>query len=311
MRAAMVRAAAYFGPASAPWALLPLVVREQLAPGRRHVRLAAGADGRGRCHARACCCRRRGTDLRAATRAFSPRFVRARGMAVLALSRHWLPAAVAMLVFGVGWVAASSVAQGAAQLAAPPWVRSRALALYQLSSNGGIVVGSFFWGWLGTEVGLPDDHAGRAGAQRSAVGSSPGISTSMPSRPLPLPARRCRRRPRTWRPNSPSAMTARAAGSVNRSTTASTPAGSRSFSRPWPRCATCAAAAARSIWQLYEDVAHPDGWLEVWSVESWTDHLREAARMSEADRTTLAGRSPSTSANRRRRAAIWRCRRTG
>ena len=34
--------------------------------------------------------------------------------------------------------------------------------------------------------------------------------------------------------------------------------------------------AGAMFWQLYEDVAHPEGWLEVWSMESWTDHLREA-----------------------------------
>jgi hypothetical protein len=43
-----------------------------------------------------------------------------------------------------------------------------------------------------------------------------------------------------------------------------------------------------TFWQLYEDVAHPEGWLEQWSMESWTDHLREVGRLSEADRAVLA-----------------------
>jgi hypothetical protein len=42
------------------------------------------------------------------------------------------------------------------------------------------------------------------------------------------------------------------------------------------------------FWQLYEDVAHPEGWLEVWSVENWTDHLREVTRLSAEDRAALA-----------------------
>jgi hypothetical protein len=45
--------------------------------------------------------------------------------------------------------------------------------------------------------------------------------------------------------------------------------------------------AGAMIWQLYEDVADPDLWLEVWSMENWTDHLREAGRMSAADRDCL------------------------
>ncbi len=42
------------------------------------------------------------------------------------------------------------------------------------------------------------------------------------------------------------------------------------------------------FWQVYEDVAHPEGWLEVWSMENWTDHLREAMRLSDDDKQLLA-----------------------
>jgi hypothetical protein len=46
--------------------------------------------------------------------------------------------------------------------------------------------------------------------------------------------------------------------------------------------------AGAMFWQLYEDVAHPEGWMEVWSMESWTDHLREVTRLSDDDRAVLA-----------------------
>ena len=45
-------------------------------------------------------------------------------------------------------------------------------------------------------------------------------------------------------------------------------------------------------WRLYEDVAHPDGWMEVWAMPSWTDHLREAVRLSDDDRQVLAAVLP-------------------
>jgi Transmembrane secretion effector len=41
-------------------------------------------------------------------------------------------------------------------------------------------------------------------------------------------------------------------------------------------------------WRLYEDVAHPERWAEIWTMESWTEHLREATRLGEADRAILA-----------------------
>jgi hypothetical protein len=56
--------------------------------------------------------------------------------------------------------------------------------------------------------------------------------------------------------------------------------------------------AGARFWQLYEDVAHPEDWLEIWSMDSWNDHLRELGRLSEEDRTALAratafGRDPT------------------
>ena len=41
-------------------------------------------------------------------------------------------------------------------------------------------------------------------------------------------------------------------------------------------------------WRIYEDVAHPEGWMEVWSMQNWTDHLREAVRLSDDDKQALA-----------------------
>jgi Transmembrane secretion effector len=46
--------------------------------------------------------------------------------------------------------------------------------------------------------------------------------------------------------------------------------------------------AGALVWRLYEDVARPDHWTELWTMESWTEHLREEIRLDEADRTALA-----------------------
>ena len=43
-----------------------------------------------------------------------------------------------------------------------------------------------------------------------------------------------------------------------------------------------------ALWRLYEDVADPDRWVELWAVDSWHEHLREQSRLSEADRFVLA-----------------------
>jgi quinol monooxygenase YgiN len=41
-------------------------------------------------------------------------------------------------------------------------------------------------------------------------------------------------------------------------------------------------------WRLYEDVAHPERWVELWAIESWAEHLREAGRLTEGDLASLA-----------------------
>jgi quinol monooxygenase YgiN len=46
--------------------------------------------------------------------------------------------------------------------------------------------------------------------------------------------------------------------------------------------------AGALVWRLYEDVARPDRWIELWAMESWTDHLREAIRLDETGLAALA-----------------------
>jgi hypothetical protein len=43
-----------------------------------------------------------------------------------------------------------------------------------------------------------------------------------------------------------------------------------------------------ATWALYEDIAHPERWVELWSVESWTEHLREESRRTDWDSAALA-----------------------
>ena len=287
MRAAMLRSAAFFGPCSAPWALLPLVCVSSSIWGR-HVRRPARPDGVGGVTAgmllpQARMLLSRGNTVVVSTLCSLP------ASSSWPLSAHWPPAAVGMLLFGVGWVAASSVAQGAAQLAAPPWVRSRALSLYQLASNGAMV-GSFFWGWLGGRLVL-DDYAG-GGAPPSRSGRSPAISISTPTAtPLartPTRRRRPRRSPPNWPPSSPvRAATSWITEIPDRPHQAGRVPGCHGRGPQRPRPLRRARLAA------LRGPAHPEGWLELWSVESWSDHLREASRMSERTRNPSVARSPS------------------
>ena len=286
MRAATLRAAAFFAPAAAPWGMLPLVVREHLHLGPGVFGVLLGLMGAGGVTAGLLLpqIRRRlnrGNTVLAAT------LCAAAGMALLAISTHWFGAAIAMLVFGVGWVGAASVAQGAAQLAAPAWVRSRALAIYQLASNGGLVLGTFFWGWLGTKIGLP---------AALLAASATAVALAMLVRRFGLDQTEPAAAPAGGRVPAPEAVAPelRPVLDAGRGRVLETqhyridPARNEEFLSVMAELRDVRGRSGAQVWRLYEDVAHADRWLELWTVENWTDHLRESVRMSDADRAVLA-----------------------
>ena len=286
MRAAMARTAAFFFAAAAPWAMLPLVVKERLALGAGTFGLLLGLMGAGGVAAGMLLPQVR-ARLSRGTTVFAASMSAGAGMALLAVSTHWFPAAIAMVLFGLGWVSSSSVAQGAAQLAAPSWVRSRALAIYQLGFNFALGAGTFFWGWVGTHYGLQTALLGAAGAgivlailvRGFDIDREPAADTS--AGPAPLA-------PEAVDPDLV-AVVQRNRGRVMESQRYTIAATDRyAFLAVMAELRNVRGRAGASNWRLYEDIAHADGWMETWTVETWTDHLREATRLSEADRAVMA-----------------------
>jgi MFS family permease len=291
---AMVRTIAYSVPAAAPWALLPLLVRRDLDLGPGMYGLILGMMGIGGVTSGMLLPKVRGKLSRGNTVAGCTLFSCA-GIALLGLTHHWIPAALGMLLFGVGWTSAYATIQAAAQLVCPPWVRARALAIYQLAQNGALTAGSFAWGWLGDYVGLPNTLLIAAvlgsGLILAVRTFSIDLSTARPPPPAPEPLPL---------PEAPAAelisTLRRARGRVMETVHYRVNQEDRSaFLRAMADVRKVRGRAGAMFWQLYEDVAHPEGWMEVWSMESWTDHLREVTRLSDEDRAVLA------------RAGIYRC----
>jgi len=210
------------------------------------------------------------------------------GMAFVGLANHRTLAAAGMFQFGVGWTSAYATIQAAAQLVCPPWVRARSLSIYQLAQNGALTVGSFWWGWVGGYIGLPNTFLAAA-----AVGLV-----------LTVLARYARIEAITV--IQASAMTEAAQGpeapaaelvALLRETRGRVmetvhylvaPEQRGEFLTLMREARKVRGRSGALFWQVYEDVAHPEGWLEVWSMENWTDHLREVTRLSEDDKQLLA-----------------------
>jgi predicted MFS family arabinose efflux permease len=154
MRAAILRACVFFFFASAVWALLPLVVREGLGLGPAVFGLMLAIAGGGAVAAGVLMPPVR-ARLARGPMVFWASLLACSATALLGLAAHWALAAAAMLLFGAAWLAAGSTLQVAAQLAAPAWVRARALGVYQLSFFGALALGAVLWGWAGAALGLP------------------------------------------------------------------------------------------------------------------------------------------------------------
>jgi hypothetical protein len=209
-------------------------------------------------------------------------------MALLSFAHHWAVAAFGMLLFGIGWTAAYATMQAAAQLACPPWVRARSLSIYQLAQNGALVIGSFGWGWLAGHIGMAVTLAIAAGTGvgLAVVALGFGIEPPAPIAPAAIAADML----------TPEAAAAElvpvlrnAAGRVMETAYYRVHPGERdAFMAIMRELRLLRGRTGAQFWQLYEDVAHPEGWVELWSMESWTDHLRETGRLSDSDRELLA-----------------------
>lgn len=287
IQAAMVRTACYSIPASAPWALLPLFVRRDLdlGPGMYGVILGMMGIGGVTSGMLLPAVRRR---LSRGTTVIVCTLLSCAGMAVVGVSRHWLPASFGMLLFGLGWTSAFATIQAAAQLVCPPWVRARALSIYQLAQNGALTVGSFAWGWVGDKIGLSDTFLAATVVglvlmvfarffSIEAVTRAPMPAAEQPA-PLPeAPAPEFVPLLRTVRGR----VMEMAHYQVE-------PSRRPEFLKLMSEIRHVRGRAGARFWQLYEDVAHPQGWVEVWTMESWTDHLREAIRLLDDDKRLLA-----------------------
>ncbi len=289
MRAAIIRACTFFLFSAAVWGLLPLFVRHQLGLGPEAFGLMLGCMGGAAVAAGFALPALRGRLDRSGT-VFWASLGICVAMAILAASTHWAPAVLGMLVYGASWIAAGSTLSAAAQLAAPGWVRARAIAIYQLSFFGVMALGSALAGWVGGTFGVPLALGGAAamGAVAAfavrgwridsvALAPTPSATAAPLAEPKPeAPAQELR--------GLLGEHSGRVLEVVRYQIDPTERAGFLAAMQEVRRVRLRSGAVS---WRLYEDVAHPDRWVELWAVESWTDHLREEARRTEWDRAAL------------------------
>lgn len=285
MHAAILRAVVFFLFSSSVWGLLPLLVRQELALGPSAFGILLGCMGAGAVSAGFLMPRLRGVLDRSGLVMWAS-LLGAAAMAMLGLLHHWAAAGLAMVLYGVAWISAASTLQAAAQMAAPAWVRARAIGIYQMSFFGAMALGSALAGVLAGRIGVPTTLA--AFALCAALGAV---------------------LVRNWRLEPPEAGTAPDAVLAKPDPAAPElreflhedghrllevvryriAGGNRAaFLAAMEEVRRVRLRGGAARWRLYEDVAHPERWVELWVVESWAEHLREASRLTEGDRAALA-----------------------
>ncbi|MCG2594469.1 MFS transporter [Ramlibacter sp. XY19] len=152
--AQLLRTIAYSGAGSALWALLPAIAAQQLHLGAAGFGFLMGCLGTGAVAAGLVLGKLRarlGLERLVAIGCV----VFALVMLVAAFVHVPLVVFVSLAIGGAAWMAVMATFNTATQTSAPPWVRSRAVALHTVSALGSFAIGSAFWGAVSGVAGLP------------------------------------------------------------------------------------------------------------------------------------------------------------
>ena len=168
LRATLIRSVAVLLFASAYWALLPLVAREQAGMGPDLYGLllsAIGAGAVGGAFALPWLQAKLGPDRVVAAGSIGT----AVAMVLFGLARNSAIALSASVIAGICWIAIVSSLNVSALLAQPGWVRARGLAVYVMAFYGALSLGSAVWGQVAAMFGLSAAHFVAAAGALAAI----------------------------------------------------------------------------------------------------------------------------------------------
>ena len=281
LRATLVRAIAFFVFASAYWALLPLIARQELAGGPKLYGLMLGGVGLGAVIGALFLpklSRLLGPDAQVAAGTGGTALV----LVIFALVARPEAAVLASLIAGASWIAVLASLNVSAQVALPDWVRARGLSIFVTIFFGSMALGSVIWGQAASLVGIPAAliiaavgalvAAGLSWPYKLQLGADLDLSPSF-YLPQPIVAKEFEA------DRGPVMVTVEYRID---------PARKADFVEAMNELKEERRRGGAYAWGLFEDVAEPSRYLEYFIAESWLAHLRHHERTSEADRLVRA-----------------------
>jgi MFS family permease len=149
----LLRAALFLVPGSSLWALLPLIATHRLGLGSGGYGVLLGALGVGAV-AGAFVLPQVRAKLSVNALVVAASLIYAAALAVVVLSRNLALTVLVLLPAGVAWIAFLSNVNAALQLFLPQWVRARGLSVYQMVLFGAQAAGAVIWGVVAAAAGL-------------------------------------------------------------------------------------------------------------------------------------------------------------
>ena len=163
MRALIIRNLSFSVCASALWALLPVIARDQLALGAGGFGLLSAGFGIGAVIGALTISRQiQRVSLNTVVSASAALWIAT--TLVIASTSLTIVALAGMFGAGAAWVGVLASLSAGTQSAAPAWVRARAVAMNLVASQASLALGSAVWGWLASLVGIRLALAASAGA---------------------------------------------------------------------------------------------------------------------------------------------------
>ena len=273
----LMRTSAFILFGSAIWALLPLVVRDEMRLGPSAYGQLLSALGAG--------------ALIGA--AILPKFNRMASVDGLVTGASLVFAAVTigsglvrnrilmlalMLLGGAAWMIVLSCLNVAARMVVSAWVQARSLAIYLLVFQGGTAMGSLAWGAAAGRWGI------RSTLVVAGVGLIAGAATTLVF-PLPREDALDLRPAADWpEPNTSGELDMEKGPTFVTVEYRIDPLNAEEFVRTMADMRRARRRDGAVQWGLFADATDPGRFLEEFVVESWLDHLRQHERVTVSDR---------------------------
>ncbi len=277
LTATLMRAVVFFVPASAAWALLPLIARWRLEGDATLYGILMAAVGVGAVA---------GALLLPKVRAKLPpdRLMAAASaltalvLVAFALATTLVPAAIAAAFLGLGWIAALSTLNVSAQTSLPDWVRARGLAVFVTVFFGSMTAGSILWGQLAALTALPTALLAASVVMLAGIALTrayrlhQGVHLDLtPSSHWPTPIV----------DDDINADRGPVLVTIDYDID---PSDREPFLRALNALTPERSRDGGYGWGVFEDSARPGHFREQFFTSSWLDHLRQHERVTEADR---------------------------